>query len=117
MVFHGITKSFSTLGDDQYNTIGAFWDEMSEKYGLENLRGLGYSWHDNMIEYAICFKDGIIPGANFALELPNDGWQRFVGMTDNLERIYDEIYKLGPLTYEIESFNNSGECEILYFRK
>ena len=26
MIFKGITKSFSLKNEDQYNTIGAFWD-------------------------------------------------------------------------------------------
>ena len=44
MVFNGISKVFSTKDDRQYETIGAFWDEFSKKYGREKLRGLGYNW-------------------------------------------------------------------------
>ena len=33
MVFIGISKVFSTKDDRQYETIGAFWDEFSKKYG------------------------------------------------------------------------------------
>ena len=40
MLFKGISKEFSLLKEDQYNTIGAFWDEMSLLYGLENLQGV-----------------------------------------------------------------------------
>ena len=32
MVFNGISKVFSTKDDRQYETIGAFWDELSKKY-------------------------------------------------------------------------------------
>ena len=65
MVFNGVTRTFSTINDDQYNTIGTFWDEMSELYGMENLRGLGYKWTKDSIEYAIGLKEGIIPNCNF----------------------------------------------------
>ena len=44
MIFIGISRDFSLKNEDQYNTIGAFWDEMSELYGLESLQGLGYKW-------------------------------------------------------------------------
>ena len=40
MTFIGISRTFSLIGEDQYNTIGAFWDEMSDIYGLESLEGL-----------------------------------------------------------------------------
>ena len=49
MTFTGITKDFSLLDEDQYNTIGAFWDELSAIYGLENLHGLGYKWKNGEI--------------------------------------------------------------------
>ena len=39
MIFIGISREFSLKDEDQYNTIGAFWDEMSLIYGLENLQG------------------------------------------------------------------------------
>ena len=37
MKFIGITRDFSLINENQYATIGAFWDELSELYGLENL--------------------------------------------------------------------------------
>ena len=37
MKFIGISRVFSTINNEQYKTIGAFWDELSEKYGMENL--------------------------------------------------------------------------------
>ena len=42
MLFKGIGRSFSTENDQQYETIGVFWDELAAKYGRENLQGLGY---------------------------------------------------------------------------
>ena len=49
MLFKGISKEFSLLNEDQYNTIGSFWDEMEALYGLENLQGLGYKWEKGVI--------------------------------------------------------------------
>ena len=116
MIFTGISKEFSLRNEEQYNTIGAFWDEMSILYGLENLQGLGYKWEDNKIFYAIGLKNGDIQHSNFNIELPDDGWTVVEGETDNLKDIYDEIYKEGPLKYEIETFTENGECKIKYYR-
>ena len=116
MKFSGISKVFSTVDREQYETIGAFWDELSEKYGMENLRGLGYNWTDNSIEYAIGLKDGAIDNENCNIDLPDDGWITVKGNTDDLQKIYEEIYKDGPLKYEIETFYNNGTCMILYYR-
>ena len=107
---------FSTENEAQYETIGAFWDGMSEKYGLENLRGLGYNWTDNSIEYVIGLKDGIIDQADCEVELPDDGWITVCGKTAELSRIYNRIYEDGSLTCEIETFTEAGDCEISYRR-
>ena len=117
MLFKGITRQFSLMNEDQYNTIGAFWDEMSDLYGLESLQGLGYLWENGMISYAIGLKDGDIPEYNFSIELPECGWTTVKGKTDDLKQIYDEIYRDGRLDYEIESFYDNGECEIKYYRQ
>lgn len=116
MIFEGIGRTFSTVHEQQYRTIGAFWDELTAVYGLENLQGLGCGWTENTIEYVIGLKDGIIPGADRRVTLPDEGWTRVLGRTDALPRIYDEIYRDGPLKYEIERFTESGGCEILYVR-
>ncbi len=116
MKFIGIAREFSLLNEDQYNTIGNFWDEMSLLYGMENLQGLGYKWKNNKIYYAIGLKKGEINGNNFSIELPNNGWIIVKGKTDKLKEIYDEIYKLGPLKYEIETFYDNGECHIKFYR-
>ncbi len=117
MTFHGISKVFSTQNADQYNTIGAFWDEMSDRYGLENLQGLGYNWAQNTIEYAIGLKDGVIENANCTVELPDAGWETAKGKTEDLSQIYSIIYEKGPLSYEIETFDNDGSCEIKFIRR
>jgi predicted transcriptional regulator YdeE len=116
MIFIGITKEFDLTNEDQYNTIGEFWDELSLKYGLENLQGLGYKWKDNKIYYAIGLKEGIIKDSNFSIELPEVGWKIYKGKTENLKQIYDDIYLDGALKYEIETFEENGECLIKYYR-
>lgn len=116
MVFNGISKVFLTENNQQYDTIGAFWDELSEKYGRENLRGLGYNWTANSIEYVIGLKKGIIENGNCTVDLPDVGWVTVHGKTADLSSIYGEIYMDGSLKYEIEMFTDNGECEIWYYR-
>lgn len=116
MTFTGINRTFSTVNEGQYDTIGAFWDEMTELYGLENIRGFGYGWTEDTIEYAIGLKEGIIEGADFSIELPDEGWIRVTGKTNDLPGIYRKIYEDGPLLYEIETFTEDGDCEILFVR-
>ena len=116
MLFIGISKEFSLNNEEQYNTIGAFWDELELLYGLENLVGLGYKWSNGVIYYAIGLKNGVIKDSNFSFELPDDGWNIVEGETSKLKEIYDEIYKDGPLKYEIETFTLDGKCLIKYIR-
>lgn len=117
MVFKGIARVFDLTGEQQYETIGGFWDEMALRYGLENLQGLGYGWKDNTILYAIGLKEGVVEGANVAVSLPDDGWNRAEGRTDSLKELYDGIYQDGSLRYEIETFFEDGTCEIRYYRE
>ena len=117
MKFIGVSKEFSLIGEDQYNTIGAFWDEMAELYGLENLHGLGYNWNGSTMSYAIGLKNGIIENYNVCIDLPDTNWIVVNGKTDDLKIIYDEIYKSGPLQYEIETFDLNGNCKIELIRK
>ena len=116
MIFKGISRKFSLRGEEQYHTIGAFWDEIEALYGLENLQGLGYLWVDGYLHYAIGFKDGTIPMCDFEMALPSEGWMLVEGETERLKEIYDEIYQDGPLKYEIETFTEDGHCHILYYR-
>ena len=116
VVFEGIGRTFSTENEQQYETIGAFWDDLSAKYGLENLQGLGYGWTKHSIEYVIGLTTGRIDGADRRVELPDDGWISVKGRTDSLQQIYQEIYRDGSLKYEIERFTDGGDCEILYLR-
>ena len=115
MRFIGIKRTFSTLNEQQYETIGAFWDEMSKLHGMENLVGLGFGWTENTIDYAMALKEGIIPNADFETELP-DEWTVVEGRTEKLGELYDEIYKSGRLLYELEEFDERGNCRIRYCR-
>ncbi len=112
MLFKGIGRTFSTENDQQYETIGAFWDELAAKYGRVNLQGLGYGWTERSIEYAI----GLIDGADRTVTLPDMGWVTVRGRTADLGEIYEKIYQEGRLKYEIERFTDSGDCEIMYCR-
>ena len=114
--FYGVSRVFSTKNEEQYQTIGAFWDEMSDKYGLENLQGLGYMWTGDTMSYAIGLKDGMIEDYDVEIWLQADGWKTVKGRTENLDKIYDRIYRDGSLTYEIETFTSDGECEISFYR-
>jgi len=123
MVFYGLVKAFSTRNGEQYEAIGAFWDAMSARFGRENLQGLGYGWSGDTILYAIGLKDGRVPsdacypGAVYReISIPDAGWLRFTGRTEQLSRLYDEIYEKGSLAYEIERFSENGDCEILVIR-
>lgn len=116
MFFVGILREFALVNEEQYDTIGEFWDEMALVHGLENLRGLGYKWEGGRIYYAIGLKCGDIKGYNLCVELPDEGWTEVEGETENLKSIYDEIYRCGALKYEIESFDENGRCRIRYCR-
>lgn len=116
MLFTGISRTFSTGNDLQYETIGAFWDELAAKYGRMNLQGLGYGWTDRSIEYVIGLIHGEIDGADSTVELPETGWFIVRGRTEDLGEIYDKIYQKGKLKYEVERFTDDGDCEIMYYR-
>lgn len=116
MKFIGISRVFSTVDNQQYETIGAFWDELAEKYGRNQLRGLGYNWTENSIEYVIGLKEGEIACANCSVFLPEEGWVTVTGKTSNLAELYEKIYSDGNLQYEIETFTDNDECEITYYR-
>lgn len=116
MEFKGISRIFSTVDQKQYETIGAFWDEISVIYGRENLRGLGYNWTESSIEYVIGLIDGDIEESNTNVILPDDGWECVGGRTEELAEIYRIIYKAGSLKYEIEMFDDDGNCRIMFYR-
>ena len=116
MLFRGIGRTFSTENDQQYETIGAFWDELAAKYGRVNLQGLGYGWKARSIEYVIGLIDEEIDGEDRTVTLPDMGWVTVRGRTAEVGKINEKIYQEGRLEYEIERFTDSGDCEIMYCR-
>ena len=121
MKFIGLSRVFSTENDAQYEAIGQFWADMSAKYGIENLRGLGFNWGVNSIEYVIGLKYNTVPAAEpdaelKTLDLPDTGWLGYDGTTDRLAELYDIIYRDGVLDYEIETFAPDGSCHVEIFR-
>lgn len=124
MIFRGFSRTFSTKNGEQFRTIGAYWDRMSALYGRDNLRGLGYGWTAESIVYVIGLKsnesfDIDKKGGNLCwkeVPLPDTGWVEYTGRTDDLAALYDEIYRDGPLTYEIEECREDGSCTILITR-
>ena len=110
MEFKGISRTFSTVDGMQYETIGAFWDKLAKKYGRKNLRGLGYNWTNTSIEYAIGLIEGDLDEQNVCISLPDNGWEYVIGKTEKLGEIYKDIYKDGSLKYEIEMFDDDGNC-------
>ena len=93
MLFKGIGRTFSTENNQQYDTIGAFWDELAVKYGRVNLQGLGYGWKERSIDYAIGLIDGEIDGADRVVKLPDTGWVTVRGRTADLGKMYEKIYQ------------------------
>ncbi|MCQ2593929.1 MAG: hypothetical protein MJ196_01555 [Treponemataceae bacterium] len=128
MKFFGVSKVFSTRNQQQYLHIGEFWDYFSGIWGRENILGLGYNWRTGSIEYVIgtlnqplnfnlAEADAKFGGCVYKeIVLPDDGWQKFCGKTEKLAELYDQIYKSGALKYEIESFDDGGNCEVLIYR-
>ena len=120
MIFRGFSRRFSTKNGEQFTTIGEYWDKMAALYGRDHLRGLGYDWTADSIAYVIGLKSNEpfdLDGADAELcwkevPLPDTGWVEYTGRTDSLGALYDEIYRDGALTYEIEEFAGDGSCAI-----
>ena len=108
-------KTFSLLNEDQYNTIGAFWDEMSDIYGLENLQGLGLNWKNGYMDYVIGLKNGIIPNANFVVELPDNNTS--VNNTTNsinlARTLNSDVDEMSPNSLKFTT-NNVREYDLEY---
>ena len=120
MIFKGYSKVFTTTNNQQYSSIGDFWDEMTTIYDLEELRGLGFNWTETTIEYVIGLKNNEKFNVdNYEwkeIELPDENWEIAEGKTDELSKIYTDIYKISSLKYEIEMFYKNDTCKIMYIR-
>lgn len=129
MQFKGYVMTFSTVGNKQYETIGNIWDKLSELYGVENLRGLGFGWTDTSISYSFGFKEDLDeeeylkrldtvntlaekPFRYNVIDIPDDAWETYKGTTNALDVLYEDVYAKGSLDFEIETFNSDGTCSI-----
>ncbi len=129
MKVQGYQLKFSCKDGEQYIKIGEFWDNMSNLFGRGNLFGVGYGWQSDTILYLIGHQKEDVRVAEkqikqmysdieyIEVNLPDEGWLTYVGRTEQLALLYDEIYKQGSLDYEIEYFSDGGECRILVYRE
>jgi hypothetical protein len=123
MMLCGFSRTYSTVNGEQYVTIGKFWDDMSARYGRENLRGLGFHWTQNTIEYLIgtknndIDKEAAIKDAIYKeVLLPDEGWMDYDSRTDSLPELYGRVYREGSPDYEIEMFDDNGRCKVRIHR-
>jgi predicted transcriptional regulator YdeE len=129
MTFKGIQIRFDCAGNQQYEAIGGFWDCMTGLYPGCALKGVGYNWSNDCLDYAIGgFGDEThydetalrerFPNAKYMeIQLPDSGWQVFHCELDRLSDLYNEIYKDGALLYEIEEIQPNGHCVISIIRE
>jgi predicted transcriptional regulator YdeE len=128
MKFNGIQVRFNCENNEQYENIGLFWEYMTHEFKQFKLQGVGYNWYNNSFDYIIgnCNKNidfsiakinKRFPSAKqIEINLPDEGWQIYYCKLEELGKIYDEIYKDGPLDYEIEEFDSNGNCKISILR-
>lgn len=128
MKINGVLIRFDCTDNQQYDNIGKFWDFMSQLYPKEELKGVGYNWANDSFDYVIgadegkydfsldCIRKEYPNSKNVVLELPDRGWKVYTCKIEKLSELYDNIYKDGVLDYEIEEFDNDGECKISILR-
>lgn len=127
MIFRGISIRFSTENDGQFETIGAFLNRMRLLLPGKALQGLGFNFTKNRIEYVIgSIKDSGIDFEDIEKQMktdypdvqykeiciPDAGWEKHFCRIEDLGLLYKKIYQQGPLTYEIETIHEDGECVI-----
>ena len=129
MVIRGVQVRFDCKNGEQFEAIGAFWDGMRQLCPGTVLQGVGFRWENDTLCYLIGTESGVpenaaqrlsgqFPGAeNAEISLPDTGWKTYSASVDALDALYAEIYKDGPLDYEIERFDETGAAEIMIWRK
>lgn len=129
MVIEGITARFDCGNGEQYERIGAFWDCMRALCPGWPLSGVGYGWKNDSLCYLIGTERGVpktalekvqklLPDASYtSVELPDSGWKAYTGTADTLDMLYAEIYRDGPLDFEIERFDEAGNADIQIWRQ
>ena len=128
MKIRGVQVRFDCKDGEQFEAIGRFWDRMRDLCPDTDLSGVGFSWKNDTLCYLIGTENGVSTDAavlqdvfsqavNAEIQLPDNGWKKYTATADTLDILYAEIYKDGPLDYEIERFDASGKAEVAIWRK
>jgi hypothetical protein len=128
MVIRGVQVRFDCKNGEQFEAIGRFWDRMHVFCPGENLLGVGFGWKNDTLCYLIGTENGVPAAAEKIKEvfpqaeaaeiiLPDTGWKTYFATADTLDVLYEEIYRDGPLTYEIERFDADDNAEVLIYRR
>ncbi|NLL00220.1 MAG: hypothetical protein GX271_06105 [Clostridiales bacterium] len=124
----GIQVRFDCTDNQQFSAIGEFWNFMSFIYPKEELKGLGLNWANNSFDYVIgdfekkfdysldIIRKSYPNSKKVVIELPDHGWKVYSGKIEDIAKIYETIYKDGILDYEIEEFDDVGNCKISILR-
>ena len=55
-------------------------------------------------------------GRNINVILPDGGWEYVSGRMEELAEMHGKVYQDGPLKYEIELFDDDGNCRMEFCR-
>lgn len=129
MIFRGIKVTFSIKDGRQYIDIPKLWEIMEKHYDIEKLSGLGLNWTKTTMDYVIGFRDNTMtkdeldkirpyfPSAEYVVKLlPKTQWKKYKGHFNDRAEKYKEIWKLGQVRFEIETFDNEGNMKLLIHR-
>ncbi len=129
MTVRGVQLRVGCKNDEQYDWIGIFWDEVRRCHPRMKLVGVGHSWENGSFYYLIG-KEGGLPektiekvrkrfprAESVRLKLPDYGWEAHFSTLQTLEETYAEIYKDGPLTYEMERIHENGAVTLFVLRE
>jgi predicted transcriptional regulator YdeE len=127
MTYHGIKLTFNCKNHGQYTNIPIFFKVMQAAHPNTKLLGVGYSWKGSSFEYLIGNPEHSwfnieevkrdLPKAELhTVELPDVGWETHKGLTRQLQDMYEKIWDMGDVKYEIEEFFEDGTCIILIHR-
>ena len=128
MKFTGVLRNFDCSNNKQFTDIGEFWDFMSKIVNKNELKGLGFNWKNNHLDYIIGdLKDkcdypmdlilNTYPNSKIVtVDLPNNGWEIHEGKIKDIKSIYEKIYEDGQLDYEIEEIDTKGNFKVSILR-
>ncbi|MBP3704146.1 MAG: hypothetical protein J6I98_01310 [Clostridia bacterium] len=129
MTVRGVQLRVSCKNGEQYDVLGAFWDEVRKYHPKMLLVGIGHSWENDTFCYLIGKEGGLpektvekvcerFPEADSVrLKVPDGHWDVYRGRLEWLDEMYEEIYKDGPLIYEMERIHENGAITIFIRRK